>query len=88
MSTPLTNLVIMISSQEPGTFPAPQKKKPRRTVYLYQKGDYESIRKGTLAFAKEKHFNGHSDTRSVQENFDLLKSRIHDSADKTYPIEN
>ena len=43
---------------------------PRRKVYLYQKGDYESMRKDTLEFAKEKYFNGHSDIRSVQENFD------------------
>ena len=52
----------------------PAIKKPRRKVYLYQKGDYESIRKDTLEFAKEKYFNGHSDTRSVQKNFDLLTS--------------
>ena len=52
----------------------PPIKKPRRKVYLYQKGDYESMRKDTLQFAKEKYFNGHSDTRSVQENFDLLTS--------------
>ena len=37
-------------------------------MYLYQKGDYESMRKDTLKFAKEKYFSGHSDTRSVQEN--------------------
>ena len=43
-------------------------------MYLYQKGDYESMRKDKLEFAKEKYFNGHSDTRSVQENFDLLTS--------------
>ena len=49
----------------------PPIKKPRRKAYLYQKGDYESMRKDTLEFAKEKYFNGHSDTRSVQENFDL-----------------
>ena len=49
----------------------PPIKKPRRKVYLYQKGDYESMRKDTLEFAKEKYFNGHSDTRSVLENFDL-----------------
>ena len=54
-------------------------------MYLYQKGDYESMRKGTLEFAKEKYFNGHSDTRSVQENFDLLISFIQDSADKHIP---
>ena len=56
-----------------------------RKVYLYQKGDYESMRKDTLVFAKEKYFNGHSDTRSVQENFDLLTSFIPDSADKHIP---
>ena len=32
----------------------PPIKKPRRKVYLYQKGDYESMRKDTLEFAKEK----------------------------------
>ena len=47
-------------------------KKPKRKVYRYQKGDYESMRKDTLKFAKEKYFNGHSDTRSVQENFNLI----------------
>ena len=51
-------------------------------MYLYQKGDYESMRKDTLEFAKEKYFSGRSDTRSVQENFDLLTSFIQDSADK------
>ena len=54
-------------------------------MYLYQKGDYESMRKDTLEFAKEKYFNGHSDTRSVQENFDLLTSFIQDSVDKHIP---
>ena len=54
-------------------------------MYLYQKGDYESMRKNTLEFAKEKYFSGHSDTRSVQENFDLLTSFIQDSADKHIP---
>ena len=47
--------------------------------------DYESMRKNTLEFAKEKYFNGHSDNRSVQENFDLLTSFIQDSADKHIP---
>ena len=64
----------------------PPIKKPRRKVYLHQKGDYESIRKDTLEFAREKYFNGHSDTRSVQENFDLLTSFIHDSRDKHIPL--
>ena len=63
----------------------PPIKKPKRKVYRYQKGDYESLRKDTLNFAKEKYFNGHSDTRSVQENFNLITSFIQDSADKHIP---
>ena len=31
----------------------PTIKKPRRKVYLYQKGDYKSMRKDTLEFTKE-----------------------------------
>ena len=51
-------------------------------MYLYQKGDSEFMRKDAFEFAKETYFNGHSDTRSVQENFDLITSFIQDSADK------
>ena len=46
---------------------------------------YESMRKDTLEFAKETYFNGQSDTRSVQENFDLLTSFIQDSTEKHIP---
>ena len=63
----------------------PPIKKPRRKVYLYQKGDYESMRKDAFEFAKEKYFNGFPDTRSVQENFNLITSFIQDSADKHIP---
>ena len=38
-----------------------------------------------LKLAKERYFNGHSDTRSVQENFNLITSFIQDSADKHIP---
>ena len=44
-------------------------KKPWMKVYSYQKGDFETVRKDALRFANEKYFNGHSDARSVQENF-------------------
>ena len=54
-------------------------------MYLYQKGDYESMRKDTLEFAKEKYYNNYLDTRSIQENIDLLISFIQDSADKHIP---
>ena len=36
-------------------------------MYLYQKGDFESLRKDAFEFVKGKYFNGHSDTSSVQE---------------------
>ena len=65
--------------------PPPPIKKPKRKVYRYQKGDYESMKKDTLKFEKEKYFNGHSDTRSVQENFNLITSFIQDLADKHIP---
>ena len=60
-------------------------KQPRRKVYRYQKGDYESMRSDALRFAKERYFNGYSDTRSVQENFNLITSFIQDPADKHIP---
>ena len=63
----------------------PPIKKSRRKVYRYQKGDYESMRAETLKFAKERYFNGYSDTRSVQENFNLITSFIQESADKHIP---
>ena len=34
--------------------PPPPIKKPRRKVYLYHKGDYESMRKDAFEFAKER----------------------------------
>ena len=54
-------------------------------MYRYQKGDYESMRVETLKFAKERYFNTYSDTRSVQENFNLITSFIQESADKHIP---
>ena len=54
-------------------------------MYLYQKGDYDSMRKDAFKFAKETYFNGYPDTHSVQENFNLITSFIQDSADKHIP---
>ena len=51
-------------------------------MYSYQKGDFETMRKDALMFAKEKCFNGHSDARIIQENLNLISSFIHASADK------
>ena len=54
-------------------------------MYLYQRGDYEYMRKDAFEFAKERCFNGYPDTRLVQENFNLITSFIQDSADKHIP---
>ena len=62
----------------------PPIKKPRRKVYRCQKGDYESMRSDALRFAKERYFNGYSDSRSVQE-INLITSFIQKSADKQIP---
>ena len=43
------------------------------------------MRKDAFEFAKEKYFNGYPDTRSVQENCNLIASFIQDSADKHTP---
>ena len=43
------------------------------------------MRLDALKFAKERYFNGYSDTHSVQENFNLITSFIQDSADKHIP---
>ena len=59
----------------------PPKKKPRRKVFLYQKGNFESTRKDASDFAKDIYFNGYSDNRSVQENFGLITSFIQESAE-------
>ena len=63
----------------------PPVKKPKRKVYKYQKGDYESMKGDALKFAKEKYFNGYSGTRSVQENFNLITSFIQESVNKHIP---
>ena len=43
------------------------------------------MRSDALRFAKERYFNGYSDSCSVQENFNLITSFIQDSADKDIP---
>ena len=54
----------------------PPIKKPRRKVYRYQKGDYESLRSDALKFAKERYFNGYSlSSRKFQLN-NILHSRF------------
>ena len=52
---------------------------------LYQKGNFDSIKKDASDFAKDRYFNGYSDNRSVQENFNLITSFIQESAEKHIP---
>ena len=46
------------------------------------------MRSDALRFAKERYFNGYSDSRSVQENFNLITSFIQDLTDKHMPSKN
>ena len=46
---------------------------------------YGNNRKDAYDVAKDRYFNGYSDNRSVQENFDLITSFIQESADKHIP---
>ena len=43
------------------------------------------MRTETNKLTKEKYFNGYSDTRPAQENFNLITSFIQDTADKHIP---
>ena len=54
-------------------------------MFLYQKGNFESMWKDASDFAKDKYFSGYSDNRSVQENFDLITSFVQESAEKHIP---
>ena len=57
-----------------------------RFIITYQKkGDYKSTRKDASEIAEENYFDGYPDTRSVQENFNLISSFMQDLADKHIP---
>ena len=43
------------------------------------------MRKDASDFAKDRYFNGYSNNRSVQENFNLITSLIQESAEKHIP---
>ena len=56
----------------------PPIEKPKRKMYRYQKGDYESMRKDTLKFAKERYFNGPEIRRKIRK-----RNETHAKAKKT-----
>ena len=41
-------------------------------MFLYQKGDFESMEKDASDFAKDRYFNGCSGNRSDQKDFAIL----------------
>ena len=63
----------------------PPIKKPRRKVYLYQKGDFESMRKDAFQFAKENISMVIRILARYKKNFDLITFFVQDSADKYIP---
>ena len=46
---------------------------------------FDFMRRESSNFAKDKYFNGHSGSRSVQENFNLITSFIQETVDKYIP---
>ena len=62
--------------------PLKKKKETSKEGVLYQKGNFESMREDASDFAKDKYFNGYSDNRSVQGNFDLITSFTQESPQK------
>ena len=74
----------MTSSQEPWKFSPPNKETSEKGVSISER--WLCIYEKTHTWVcKGKILQCHSDTRSVQENFDLLTSFIQDSADKHIP---
>ena len=43
------------------------------------------MRRDSLNIAEDKYFSGHSGSRSVQENFNLITSFIQEAVDKSIP---
>lgn len=54
----------------------PLTKQSKRKIYLYHKGDFDSMRHKTDLFAKDQYFNGHQNRRSVNENWSMIKRHI------------
>ena len=51
-------------------------KQPKRKIYLYHKGDYDTMKKKTKEFANDQYFNGCQNSRSVNKNWNLFKSHV------------
>ncbi|KAL3888735.1 hypothetical protein ACJMK2_001095 [Sinanodonta woodiana] len=54
----------------------PRKKVPKRTCFQYSRGNYNQMRSDARKFTKEKYFNGHHNTRSVEDNWGIVNNFI------------
>lgn len=57
-------------------------KEPKRMFLLNSKDDYNKVRKDISDFSKDKYFNGYKNSRSLEENWTLLKEAIYESIKK------
>ena len=64
---------------------APRKTRPTRAYYQYSKGNYNQMREDTHNFTKDKYFNGHHHTRTVEENWKMIKNFIMETTEKNIP---
>ena len=63
----------------------PRRKKPERTFLQFSKGNYSKMRQETTEFSKEKYFNGHQSSRSVEENWVLIKNFLTKTTSENIP---
>ena len=62
----------------------PFRRKPRRKVYLFNKGDYDSLRSELQEF-QESFFQSTSEDTDIEEDWKLFKSALKTSVDRNIP---
>ena len=62
----------------------PNIRQPRRLIWQFSKGDYSTMRRDTRSFAIG-YFNGGQNNRSIDENWQLLKSFLERTVKKNVP---
>ncbi|KAL3875470.1 hypothetical protein ACJMK2_033416 [Sinanodonta woodiana] len=63
----------------------PRKKVPKRTYFQYSRGNYNQMRSDARKFTKEKYLNGHHNTRSVEDNWGMIKNFIGETLNFNVP---
>ena len=64
---------------------APRKSRPERMYLQYSKGDFVKMREETITFSKEKYFNGHQGTRTVAQNWEMIKAFLETTTESNIP---